>query len=167
MSTIPLRQIYDLPKIKKYVWYNDIAWAARLAGVSRNVLNRYLAGVCTPRSAKSKLAWRLLVARSHNNHAFAEAFEDLKTYDPSVASFEQSVSQLQIGDTVRLAFYLKIRTAKIHRLQVLHRKGRRAYFRGASVRRTASAIILRIAYNQKLLAQIDPWLKEHKEHGAA
>ena len=73
MKRVQLCHLYDLPRIRAYIWQGDQGWAAGLAGVSGSFSYTYLSGRGSPSQASTKLLWRLLLAKSLNNKSYAAA----------------------------------------------------------------------------------------------
>lgn len=170
MKHLQLRHAHNLPAINKYVWPGDKAWAARQAGIQPHLMKSYLEGRLSPVQAKSRLAWRLLLAKVSNNKAFEAAWWQAVPKQPKVSELKAAWKDLHLGDRCFMARLLgvnKKRVSYLARLKskqsVLPKRSKHIHEKYVKI---AAAVVLKAQYNRRLREQVAPWLKE-REYGSA
>ena len=152
MKRVQLCHLYDLSRIRAYIWQGDQGWAAGLAGVSGSFSYTYLSGRGSPSQASTKLLWRLLLAKSLNNKSYAAAVS-LHSKPVSSKTLRAARSALLPHDHGLLAQFLGAPRTHIRFVACRSRT-----VIPEALQATATAVVLRAAYNQRLLQQIEPWL---------
>ena len=149
---VQLCHLYDLPRIRAYLWKGDQRWVAGLAGVVEGLASAYLSGRGSPSQAHTKLLWRLLLAKSLNNKSYASAVA-LHSKPVSSKALRAARSALLPHDHKFLAQFLGMPRTYIRFVACRSRT-----VIPEELQATAAAVVLRADYNQKLLQQIEPWL---------
>ena len=156
MKDTALWHIYDLSRIRAYIWHGDQDWAARSAGVSRGRSSAYLSGQRSPTQARTKLLWRLLLAKSLNNKSYAAAVA-LHNKPVSSKALRAARPELLPHDHFLLGQFLGVSCTQVRSVVFRSRK-----VIPEDMQDIATAAVLRADYNKILLQQISPWLsKKH------
>ena len=82
---------FDLPQIRRHLFRGDISRVARLCGVKDTTLHSLLKGNRGVHRQNLKVAWRVLVRRSHMNQDFKYELDDIDTSNsPSFEAFVEA-----------------------------------------------------------------------------